>query len=89
MAKKKAGIMAESKNKVKVAEDSSQPTIAEPDVSTKLSPDRVVFLGLSLIMFGMAGFYFLPGMIVDDAGGSKLNNSFYCSVITLTTYVLV
>jgi hypothetical protein len=51
----------------------------------KLSSDRVALLGMGLIIFGMAGFYNLPGMIEDDAGGSKLNNSFYCSVMTLTT----
>jgi hypothetical protein len=52
---------------------------------TKLSPDRVFLLGAGLIGFGMLGFYSLPGMIVDDAGGSKLINAFYCSVISLTT----
>jgi hypothetical protein len=29
----------------------------------------------------------IPGMIKDDAGGSRLVNSIYCSAITLTTYV--
>jgi hypothetical protein len=29
----------------------------------------------------------VPGMIKDDAGGSRLVNSIYCSAITLTTYV--
>jgi hypothetical protein len=29
----------------------------------------------------------VPGMIKDDAGGSRVVNSIYCSAITLTTYV--
>ena len=52
---------------------------------SKLSPDRVFLLGAALIACGMIGFYFIPGLIVEDAGGSKLNNAFYCSVMTLTT----
>jgi hypothetical protein len=67
-----------------MAEEDSQPR-PELNVDSKLSPDRVALLGVALIMFGMAGFYSIPGMIIDDAGGSKLNNAFYCSVITLTT----
>jgi len=51
----------------------------------KLSPDRVMMLGCGLVMMGMIGFYTLPGMIVEDAGGSKSVNAFYCSVMTLTT----
>ena len=53
--------------------------------NNKLSPDKVVILGCGLIGLGMFGFYCLEGMIVDDAGGSKLVNAFYCSVMTLTT----
>jgi hypothetical protein len=55
------------------------------DEEKKLSPDRVFMLGCGLIMLGMIGFYTLPGMIVDDAGGSKSINAFYCSIMTLTT----
>jgi hypothetical protein len=51
----------------------------------RLDPDRVIFLGVALILFGMTGFYLLPGMIAHDASGSKIVNAFYCSVITLTT----
>mmetsp|Transcript_23343 Transcript_23343/g.57442 ORF Transcript_23343/g.57442 Transcript_23343/m.57442 type:complete len:174 (-) Transcript_23343:273-794(-) len=51
----------------------------------RLSTDRVISLGAGLILFGMTGFYAIPGMIADGAGGSKLNNSFYCSVMSLTT----
>lgn len=50
-----------------------------------VSTERVGLLGASLVAVGMAGFYFLPGMISDDATGSKFINAFYCSVITLTT----
>jgi len=33
----------------------------------------------------MIGFYSIPGLIASDAGGNILVNSFYCSVMTLTT----
>jgi len=52
-----------------------------------VSPPRVAFLGAMLLAMGASGFYHLPGMIKDDAEGSRIVNSIYCSVITLTTYV--
>lgn len=52
---------------------------------SKLSPDLVALLGASLIVLGMIGFHIIPGLIIDDAGGSRVINSFYCSVMTLTT----
>jgi hypothetical protein len=52
-----------------------------------ISPLRVAILGLMLLSTGAAGFYHLPGMIANDAKGSRLVNSIYCSAITLTTYV--
>lgn len=52
-----------------------------------LSSVRVVILGLLLLIIGAVGFYYLPGMIASNAKGSKVVNSIYCSVITLTTYV--
>ena len=52
---------------------------------SKLSPDLVALLGASLIVLGMIGFHIFPGLIIDDAGGSRVINSFYCSVMTLTT----
>ena len=55
--------------------------------NTVLSSVRVVILGVLLLTIGTIGFYYLPGMIAIDAKGSKFVNSFYCSVITLTTYV--
>jgi hypothetical protein len=54
---------------------------------TTVSSVRVVLLGIFLLIIGTMGFYYLPGMIVTNAKGSKLVNSIYCSVITLTTYV--
>ena len=50
-----------------------------------VSTERVGLLGAGLVGVGMLGFYTLPGMIADEATGSKFINSFYCSVITLTT----
>ncbi|CAJ1966456.1 unnamed protein product [Cylindrotheca closterium] len=50
-----------------------------------LSTHRVISSGAGLILFGMTGFYTIPGMIADGAEGSKLVNSFYCSVMSLTT----
>ena len=41
---------------------------------------RLFLLGSSLLAIGAAGFYYLPGMIEPDAGGSRLINSFYVSV---------
>lgn len=53
-----------------------------------ISSVRVVLLGILLLVIGAMGFYYLPGMVATNAKGSKLVNSIYCSVITLTTYVL-
>ena len=54
----------------------------EPEV---MSTIRVVLLGGIILATGALGFYNLPGMIADDAEGSRLVNSIYCSAITLTT----
>ena len=51
----------------------------------KLSSTRVTLLGLFLVALGAVGFHEIPGMIAEGAEGSKLVNSFYCSVMTLTT----
>lgn len=53
--------------------------------SHQLSPERVILMGIGLILLGMIGFDQIPGLIADDANGSRLVNAFYCSVITLTT----
>jgi hypothetical protein len=50
-----------------------------------ISPVRVLFLGAMLLATGALGFYTLPGMLADDAQGSRMVNSIYCSAITLTT----
>ena len=50
-----------------------------------ISPVRVTLLGASLVCGGMAGFYSIPGLMDKSASGSMIVNSFYCSVITLTT----
>ena len=68
-------------------------TVALQDSSTSenddmtLSSGRVVMLGIFLLTVGAMGFYYIPGMISTNAKGSKVVNSIYCSVITLTTYV--
>ena len=54
-------------------------------MQTKLSSFRVTLLGAALILFVMAGFYTVPGLIAEDAEGDKFVNAFYCSVISLTT----
>ena len=53
--------------------------------NTVISPIRVILLGLSLLLIGTAGFYFIPGMIADGAQGSKLVNAFYCASVTIMT----
>jgi hypothetical protein len=51
----------------------------------KLSSQRVLMLGASLLAIGTLGFYYIPGMILEGAAGSHLVNAFYCAAITLTT----
>ena len=51
----------------------------------RVSPVRVAALGAVLLATGATGFYHLPGMIKDDAEGSRIVNSIYCTVMTLTT----
>mmetsp|Transcript_39479 Transcript_39479/g.58002 ORF Transcript_39479/g.58002 Transcript_39479/m.58002 type:complete len:195 (+) Transcript_39479:168-752(+) len=54
-------------------------------MSAPFNANRLIFLGSGLILLGALGFYNIPGMIADDAEGSRLVNSIYCSVMTLTT----
>jgi hypothetical protein len=51
----------------------------------RLSKLRVAILGASLVTVSAIGFYTIPGMIDEKATGSKLVNSIYCAVMTLTT----
>jgi len=78
-------------------EDTTTPTVilnegsnamehTDPEV---ISPFRVMALGLFLLTIGAVGFYYLPGMIADDASGSRFVNSIYCAAMTLTTYVVI
>mmetsp|Transcript_20488 Transcript_20488/g.48133 ORF Transcript_20488/g.48133 Transcript_20488/m.48133 type:complete len:160 (-) Transcript_20488:342-821(-) len=53
--------------------------------SNKLSLTRLWAVGSVLVAFGTFGYYAIDGLIDDSQGGSHLVNSFYCSVITLTT----
>jgi hypothetical protein len=92
--------MVEVKKRTLAAASKKQPSEVptKPEVSTKkssssdaslpepvLSPDRVMLLGAGIIGFGMVGFYSIPGLIKEEAAGSRLVNSFYCAVMTLTT----
>lgn len=51
----------------------------------ELSEFRVLLLGACLLVAGWAGFFYIPGMMAEDAQGSKAVNAFYCSAVTLTT----
>lgn len=57
-------------------------------VDKDISKARVALIGSMLVAMGTCGFYYLPGMLVEDAKGSRIVNSIYCSTITLTTYVI-
>mmetsp|Transcript_12038 Transcript_12038/g.20418 ORF Transcript_12038/g.20418 Transcript_12038/m.20418 type:complete len:208 (-) Transcript_12038:261-884(-) len=50
-----------------------------------VSTGRVMLLGVALVLFSALGFFVLPGMISEDAGGSHAVNAIYCAVMTLTT----
>ena len=50
-----------------------------------LSSSRVILVGMGLVGAGMLGFYYIPGLLDQDAKGDRLVNAFYCSAITLTT----
>jgi hypothetical protein len=54
-----------------------------------LSWVRVLALGVCLLGTGTVSFRYLPGLLNDSAPGSPWVNAFYCSAITLTTYVCV
>ena len=52
---------------------------------SKLSTPRVAAMAIGIVTAGALGFYYLPGMISEDATGSRVVNAIYCSCITLTT----
>ena len=72
------------KTKSTVVLDNNSCAANEND-EAPISSIRVVLLGILLLAIGAVGFYNLPGMIATNAKGSKVVNSIYCSVITLTT----
>ena len=51
----------------------------------KISTLRVSLLGVALVALGTLGFHEIPGMIAENAEGTRLVNAFYCAIITLTT----
>jgi hypothetical protein len=70
------------KNNVKVTAELVE---VPPEKYTSVSTERLVALSLSLIAVGTAAFYYLPGLMKDDAAGSRAVNAFYCTVISLAT----
>jgi hypothetical protein len=60
------------------------PTPLEPPT---LSPDRVIVLGTGLILLGMAGFYMIPGLIKEDAEGSRIIGAFYCRLVSAVRFI--
>jgi hypothetical protein len=67
-------------------DDKLRLIVAESDNSkTEVSEQRLVALAVMLLTIGMAGFYFLPGMLQEGVEGSRVVNAFYCTVMTLTT----
>ena len=82
---KKADSSTSSSSIGDAVEKASPQTTFASQLEPKLSPSRVLTLGTGLVVLGMIGFHEIDGLIVEDAGGSKLINAFYCSVITLTT----
>jgi hypothetical protein len=90
MAKKKvagSGSALKDKKSDILDDDVDDDNIFSPE--PMLSPQRVAMVGAALIAFGMTGFLMIPGLLVEGAKGSPLVNSFYCSVMTLTTYVFI
>jgi hypothetical protein len=79
--KQSSDVVTKPEVSVTTSSSTSASSLPEP----VLSPDRVMSLGAGIIGFGMLGFYSIPGLIKDDATGSRLVNSFYCAVTTLTT----
>ena len=55
------------------------------DSSIRLSTPRVAAIGATILGIGTAGFYYLPGMLSENAKGDRWVNSFYCATATLTT----
>jgi hypothetical protein len=66
-------------------DDDDSLWLAPSPGNQKLSSSRVVLVGMGLVGIGMAGFYYIPGLMAEDEKGDRLVNAFYCSAITLTT----
>jgi hypothetical protein len=88
MAKKKAA--SKRATEAECGDDTLPVTSSDHDhlhdhQQTEVSEQRLVALAVLLLTVGMAGFYFLPGMLQEDVEGSRVVNAFYCTVMTLTT----
>ena len=81
--------MARRKTKSKKATPTNLATNKDAPVerttTLRVSEQRLVVMALVLLSVGTTGFYYLPGLLQEDAPGSRLVNSFYCTVMTLTT----
>lgn len=71
----------------KSSSSSKKATIVEEhnDTDYSHSEERLLAVAVTLLCIGTTGFYYLPGMLKEDAEGSRLVNAFYCTVMTLTT----
>ena len=58
---------------------SFRPTTS--NVMANFAGDRLVLMGTAMVAIGTAGFYYIPGMIAEDAEGSRLVNSLYVSEV--------
>ena len=78
--KKKKSVLSIDNRSIETSSENS-----DEHHNTVISQIRVILLGLSLLLIGTVGFYFIPGMIADGAQGSKLVNAFYCASVTIMT----
>lgn len=77
--------MTKTRRKSKTKKSLVPTEVVEMRVPPKLSSLRIVLVGAVLVVTGMLGFYFIPGLIVKDAKGDRIIISFYCTIMTLTT----
>ena len=51
----------------------------------EIATSKLLVVAVALMGIGTLGFYYIDGMVVDNAEGDRLVNAFYCCVMTLTT----
>jgi hypothetical protein len=67
------------------AETLPKTAVADEEPTTVVSAVRLFAMGGLLLAVGTTGFFYLPGMMKEDAKGSRVVNAFYCTVMSLTT----